>query len=142
MSQASQDSVFQITSTGSQLRDISPDIISVTGLPGTRELTDDTGLGVSGRSFEPELENVSFTVECFWTKTALTGTDTVFGPLRQHTSATAFDYGPEGSDSGDIKYSGSCWVREWAITSRVGSRVVARAVCQVDGTVSRGTYST
>lgn len=136
----SQQSVFQITDTGSTLRDITPYIVSIDGLPGPRELAEATTLNDSGRKFYPTLENVVITLELLWSDDANVGSDTVLGPLRTHNAAMAFDYGPEGKSGGDIKYSGNAWVRNYQITSRVGNMVAARCELQVNGTVTRGTY--
>lgn len=137
-------SVFQITDTGANLRDISAYITSIDGLPGVRDLNVATALGDGGEKFHPTLERVTITIELMWSDDALVGPDTVFGPLRTHTSAVAFDYGPEGKGTaggGDEKYSGNCWVRDYAITSRSGNMVTARVELKVDGKVTRGNYT-
>ena len=136
----SQESVFFIDDTGDVSRDLSPYIVSVDGLPGPRELSDATALGAGGRKWHPSLENVIFNLELMWSKDTEVGPDTVLGPLRQHTSPTDFNYGPEGSTTGDIKYHGKCWVRNFKITTRVGNLVMAAAECQVNGQVSRGAF--
>lgn len=136
----SHQSVFQITDTGSTLRDITPYIVSVDGLPGPRELGEATTLNDSGRKWYPVLENGTITLELLWSDDASVGSDTVLGPLRTHGSAVAFDYGPEGKSGGDIKYSGNAWVRNFQITSRVGSLITARCELAVNGQVARGTY--
>ena len=137
----SQQSVFQITDTGASLRDITPYIVSIDGLPGPRELAEATSLNDTGRKFYPTLENVVITLELLWSDDANVGSDTVLGPLRTHSAAVAFDYGPEGKTGGDVKYSGNAWVRDYRITSRVGNMVTARCELQVNGTITRGTYS-
>lgn len=136
----SKDSVFQITDTGAQLRDLSPYILSIDGLPGVRELIEVTALGDSGRKFIPGLENVVITLELMWSEDVSVGPDTVLGPLRTHTSAVAWDFGPEGKVNPDIKYSGNCWVRNFTAPVRMGDKVMARAELQVDGAVARGAY--
>ena len=136
----SKDSVFQLTNTTSDLNDMSPYILSIDGLPGVRELIEVTALGSSGREFIPGLENVVITLELQWSDDALVGPDKVLGPLRQHTSAVAFDFGPEGKSTGDIKYSGTCWVRNFTVPVRMGDKVTARAELQVEGTVTREVY--
>ena len=136
----SQQSVFQITDTGASLRDITPYVVSIDGLPGPRELAEATSLNDTGRKFYPTLENVVITLELLWSDDANVGSDTVLGPLRTHSAAVAFDYGPEGKTGGDVKYSGNAWVRDYRITSRVGNMVTARCELQVNGTVTRGTY--
>lgn len=137
----SKDVVFQITDTAASLRDVSPYIISIEGPPGMRELIESTALGDSGRKWQPGLQNGTFSMELQWSDDANVGCDTVFGPLREHTASTAFDFGPEGKTSGDIKYYGNCWVRNYAIVGRVGDIVKARVEIQVDGAVTRSTYS-
>ncbi len=134
-------SVFQITDTGAVLRDISPYIVAIDGLPGPRELAEATTLADTGRMFYPMLENVVITLELLWSDDALVGSDTVLGPLRTHIAAVAFDYGPEGKAVGDIKYYGNAWVRNFQVLSRVSQMVSARCELQVNGTIARGTYA-
>lgn len=137
---ASQISVFQIND-GSALRDISPYVTAIDGLPGPRELIEVTALGDTGRKWIAGLENVVITLELLWSDDASVGSDTVLGVIRDDAAARAFDYGPEGKDSGDIKYSGTCWVRNYTIMSRVGEKVSARVELQVEGIITRGTYA-
>ena len=136
----SQESAFLIDDTSGDSRDLSPYIVSIDGLPGPRELSDATALGSGGRNWHPSLENSIINLELMWSDDALVGPDTVLGPLRTHTAAVDFNYGPEGQTSGDIKYYGTCWVRNYKITSRVGNLVMASAELQVNGQVSRGTF--
>lgn len=131
----SQLSVFKITDTTNNSRDVSPYIISIEGLPGPRELNDATPLNQAGRKFHPSLQNVKFTLEVLWSDDANVGSDTVFGPLSRHTAATAFEYYPEGNPG--VKYAGNCWVGNYPILTRVGSVLTARVECQVDGVVAR-----
>jgi len=133
-------SKFFITDTGSDEREISPYIVSISGLPGPRELNEATALGDTGRKWHPALQNAVIILELMWSDDTDVGSDTVLGPLREHTAALAFNYGPEGNDSTDIKYSGTCWVRNYEITSRVGAMVLARAELQVNGAVAKGAY--
>ena len=137
----SKDSVFQLTNTTADLNDMSPYILSIDGLPGVRELIEVTALGDSGRKFIPGLENVVISLELQWSVDALVGPDVVLGPLRQHTAAVAFDFGPQGKTGGKIKYSGTCWVRNFTAPVRMGDKVTARAELQVEGTVTRGVYA-
>lgn len=136
----SQQSVFQITDTGASLRDITPYIVSVDGLPGPRELAEATTLNSSGRNWYPTLENSKIVLELLWSDDASVGSDTVLGPLRTHSAKVAFDYGPEGKTGGDVKYSGNAWVADYRIISRVGDLVKSRCELNVDGVVTRGTY--
>ena len=133
-------SKFRIDDTGGVLRDLSAYITEVRGLPGSRELNEVTALGDSGVKFIPGLEDVAITLNGLFDDTATSGPDAVLGPLRTHGSAVDFEYGPEGSSTGDIKYSGTCWVLSYELRSRVGNRVEWLAALQVEGTVTRGTF--
>lgn len=134
------NSIFQIND-GSTLRDISPYLKSVDGLPGAAELLDVTAFGVSGRAWAKGLENITFTVEGWWSDDASTGPDTVLRLVRQLTAATAFDYGPEGKTTGKQKISGTCWLRNFTTSSPVGNYVQWRAEFQVEGVITLGTYT-
>ena len=133
-------SKFQIDDTGSVLRDLSAYITEVRGLPGPRPLNEVTALGDGGARFIPGPEDVTVRVSGMFDDTATSGPDAVLGPLRTHTSAVDFEYGPEGSGSGDVKYSGTCWVVTYELKSRVGKLVEWSGTLQVEGTVTRGTY--
>lgn len=133
-------SKFLIDDTGSTQRDLSPYITEVRGLPGPRTLNEVTALGDSGVKFIQGLEDVTITLNGMFDNTATSGPDAVLGPLRTHTSAVDFEYGPEGSGTGDVKYSGTCWVVSYELRSRVGNLVEWSASLQVEGTVTRGTF--
>lgn len=133
-------SIFQITDVGSTLRDLSQFINAVNGLPGPRALNIVTGLADAGAKRHPGIEDISFSLAGTFDDTADSGPDAVLGPLRTHTAAVAFDYGPEGKTGSDVKYSGDCWVSEYLLVSQVGSVVSWTANLEVEGIVARGTY--
>ena len=136
----SRESVFQIDDTSNQLRNISAFLDEMSGLPGPRNLNDVTAMGDTGRKSIPGLEDVLITLAGHFDDTATTGPDAILGPLRTHTAELDFDYGPEGTTSGDVKYSGKFFLTSYEIESRVGSQVRFRATIQVNGAVTRGTY--
>lgn len=131
---------FTIQDSGDTERDISDYIISIAGLPGPRELNESTTLNRSGRYFHPTLENVVITLELVVSKDANVGTDTVFGPLRTHTSTRDFYYGPFGDTAGFPKYTGAAWIRNYNITGRVASLLIASVELQVQGVITRTTF--
>ena len=133
-------SKFLLDDTGGAQRDISTFITEVRGLPGARLLNEVTALGDSGARFIPGLEDVVISLAGLFEDTATSGLDAVLGPLRTHTSAVDFEYGPEGSATGDVKYSGTCWVVQYDLRSRVGSLVEWVCALQVEGAVSRGIF--
>ena len=133
-------SKFRIDDTGSVQRDLSAYLAEVRGLPGPRALNEVTALGDGGARFIPGLEDVVIGLRGLFDDTATSGPDAVLGPLRTHTAAVDFDYGPEGTGSGAVKYSGTCWVVAYDLRSRVGNLVEWSATLQVEGKVTRGTF--
>lgn len=138
-SASSKDSIFQIND-GTDLQDISPYISNVDGLPGEHTLVEVSTLGGGGRTFMPVLEAPTITLDLHWSDDPSVGSDTVLGVLQDYGTAVAFDYGPEGKASGDVKYSGICWVRDFKVIARVGAQVIGRCELQVEGQVTRGVY--
>ena len=133
-------SVFQITASVGGVKDITPYVVAIDGLPGPRELAEATTLNDTGRKWYPILENVVITLELLWSDDADVGSDTVLGPLRTHSAAVGFFYGPEGKTLNDIRYKGDAWVRNYQILSRVGQMITARCELQVNGKVNRTTF--
>ena len=133
-------SKFLLDDTGSVQRDLSAYVTDVRGLPGPRALNETTALGDSGAKFIPGLEDVTIVVHGLFDDTASSGPDAVLGPLRTHASAVDFEYGPKGTATGNVKYSGKCWAISYELRSRVGKLVEWSATLRVEGTVARGAY--
>lgn len=131
--------VFKIDDTGATIRALTAYIDEVRGIPGPRNLNEVTALGDGGAKFIPGLENSPFSITGSYDDTATTGPDAVLGPLRTHTSAVDFEYYPNTTGSGKVKYSGKCWVTDYRVTGRVGSQVRYECDLQVEGQVTRAT---
>ena len=131
---------FFIDDTGGDSRDLSPYITAMSGLPGPRRLNPATTVNDTGDKWSPGLQGATPRLELLWSDDTDVGPDTVFGPLRVHTAAVDFNYGPEGDTAGDIKYYGTCWIEDFDITSRVGNLVVATVILKVEGVVNKGTF--
>ena len=104
----SNKSRFLIDDTARTQRDLSLYIKEVSGLPGDRLLRELTGLPDSGAAFLPSVENSRVSVRGLFDDTASSGPAAVLGPLGTHATAVDFEYGPEGTASGAVKYSGTC----------------------------------
>ena len=127
-------STFTIVDTIAEIRDISPYITKVDGLPGPRRLHNVTALGDTGDKFAPGLYGATITLELMWSTDALVGPDTIFRLLRDHTAATAFSYKPIAAAGPN--YSGNCWVEDYTIHTVVNTLVMATVVLKVDGAVN------
>ena len=134
-------STFELYETGGPQRDISVDINEISGLPGQRNLSEVTALPDTGTKWIPGLENVQITLAGLFSDTTGAGGDALLGVLRTATAAVDFEYGPEGNSAGDMMYTGTCWVTDYQITSRVGNTVAWRATLQVEGVVTRAAHA-
>lgn len=134
-------SVFTIVDTGGDERDLSSYITEIDGLPGERELQEDTVLGSAGYRRDPGLENSPIRIAGVYDDTATTGPDAVLGPLRTHTAATTVEYGPKGSTNGFPRYTCTAWVRNYKVTSRVKEMVFWTAELESNGAVTRDVFA-
>lgn len=135
------NAVFAVDDSGGTLRTISQYVDNVQGLPGGRNLSEVTAFGDGGTKSIPGLQNVAFTVSGHFDSTATTGPNAVLNSLRTASATASFEYGPEGSTTGKVKFSGECWLTEYTVDSAVAEKVSFSASFQVDGTVTSGTYS-
>lgn len=133
-------SIFLLDDTGANQRDLSAYLNDVSGLPGGRNLLQQTAVGAGGQERDAGLENGMFRISGFFDDTATSGPDAVLGPLLTHTAAVDFEYGPKGSTGGFVKYSGTCWCRRYALGSNVAGLVSFTAEFEVQGQVTRGTF--
>ena len=133
-------SVFLLDDVNAAQRDLSAYLTEISGLPGGRELLQQTGVGAGGRERDAGLENGMFRISGFFDDTATLGPDAVLGPLVAHTAAVDFEYGPKGSTATYVKYYGTCWCRRYALGSSVGGYVTFTAEFEVQGQVTRGTF--
>lgn len=133
-------SVFLLDDTGGNQRDLSSYITEIVGLPGEREMLQQTAIGASGRERDPGLENGLFQIAGFFDDTSTSGPDAVLRALRTHGSPVDFEYGPKGSGGSSVKYSGTCWVRKYTLTTRVAEMVGFIVDFEVHGQVTTGTF--
>lgn len=129
------NSHYSIDATGDTLTDISQYTDNVEGLPGEQEFGDVTVYGDEGHKNIPGLENSTHTIGGNWDPSL----DAILGVRRTETAT--FEFGPAGSGSGNVKYSGECWITSYTVSAPVAEKVVWTASIRVDGTVTRGTFS-
>lgn len=131
---------FQLADSAATLRLVKSYLNSVSGLPGARGLSETTAFGDQGTRYTPGLANTTFSVAGHWDTTASVGIVTVLNGLRTATAVAAFIYGPEGSATGKVKYTGNCWLSEFSVDAAVADRVPIAATFQIDGVVTVGVY--
>jgi len=125
---------FALDDTGGTSRNISDTLNSV-DFPEVTETAETTAFGASSRSYIVGLETATISISGMWDATA-------DGYLKGGAEPTSrsFIYGPAGSTSGNVKYTGEAIMTNYAIGSPVGDVVTFTADLQVTGAVTRGTY--
>lgn len=134
------DIAFQLDDAAGMLRNVKIYLNQVSGLPGGRALSETTAFGDQGTRNIPGLANVTFSIAGHLDRTATTGIGIVLEGLRTATATASFEYGPEGSASGKLKYTGECWLTDFTIDAAVADKVPVSASFQVDGVVTGGVY--
>ena len=97
-----------------------------------------TTYGKTYKTKAPGLKEGSFSIGGLYDSTAVTGSETVIPPLVG--TVAVFEYGPEGSAAGKVKYSGSAVVEKYSVSQPVGDMVRWKASLQTTDTVTKGVY--
>lgn len=138
----SKDAVFLLEdSAASTLRSLTSDLTNVQ-FSRSNDTHDTTVLGVVGHTYIAGLTDGTITLDGFWSDTASTGSATVLDSLLALIGTSlGWEYGPEGSASTDVKYSGECVLESLDYTSPVADLVTFTASLKISGAVTKGAYS-
>ena len=115
--------VFKVDNSGGSLTDISNTLNSVS-FPRDIETLETTSFGSSDRSYVVGFKNATISVEGSFDATSV-----------------SFEYGPEGSTSSFVKYTGECLMTSYETSAGVGDIVTYSAEFQITGAVTRGAYA-
>lgn len=124
---------------GSQLRDVSPYVIELRGLPGQYKVNDISTWGSLGERPGPSIFVVHFTVEFLFNMITSVGTHTVLSSMFSNKALRAFEYYPAGITTGNAKLSGSAYLPIYEITGRVGNQLTVHAEFHADNGITIGT---
>jgi hypothetical protein len=125
---------FQVDDTGGTIRDISNTLTSV-DFPETIDTAETTAFGATSKSYIVGLRDASISISGIWDATV----DGYF--IGTEPASRSFVYGPAGSTSGNVKYTGEAIMTSYGISNPVGDSVTFSADFQVTGDVTRGTYA-
>jgi len=129
------DSVFKLDNSGGSLTDISAYVNNV-DFPETADVAESSVLGSSSKQYLVGLKDSTLGLTGFCDATA----DAIFGAVLGQSATLSFEYSPEGTGSGKVKYTGECILTNYALSSPVGDVVAYSADLQVSGAVTRGTH--
>lgn len=129
------DSVFKLDNASGSLTDISTYVNNV-DFPESADVSETTTLGADNKTYIAGLKDATISLAGLWDATA----DAIFGAVVGQSATLSYEYSPEGTASGKIKYSGEAILTSYAISSPVGDAVGYSADLQVSGAVTRGTH--
>lgn len=126
---------FKIDNSGGTPVDISDTLNSVS-FPRDAEVVETTSFGSNDRTYIVGFQNGTFSVDGTFDAT----TDGVLAGILGAGEGT-FEYGPEGTASTRIKYTGEAILTSLEVSGGVGDAVSYSAAFQISGAVTRGTFA-
>lgn len=128
--------VFKLDDSGGTLRDLSAYLDQVS-FPQPVETAETTTFGKSAKTYIVGLKDSTLSLSGKWDSTL----DGYVAPTLGQSATLSFEYGPAGSSSGLVKYSGECMVTSYEVSAAVGDAVMVSIDLQVSDAVTRGTWS-
>ena len=128
--------VFKIDDSGGTLRDISNSLTDVS-FPRSIDTAESSSFGDSAKQYVVGLSDATISVSGNFDATI----DGYLAGTVGQAATLSFEYGPEGSTSGYVKFSGECILTSYEVSGAIGDVVTYSAEYQVTGSVTRGTWS-
>ena len=128
-------SVFKLDNASGSLTDISAFVNNV-DFPETADVAETSVLGASNKTYIVGLKDATISISGLFDATV----DAILGAVVGQTATLSYEYSPEGTASGKIKYTGEAILTNYALSSPVGDVVAYSADLQCSGAVTRGTH--
>lgn len=126
--------IFQYDNAAGSLTDISTKISSVTFTP-TADSAETSTLGTTSKSYIPGLKDCTISLTGLYD----TAIGAMFNSALGNTTTKTFQYDPQGSSSGNDRWSGESFVTSFAIDTNLGGAATWSADIQVTGAVTLAT---
>lgn len=131
---------FKLDTAAGALTDISDAVDSVDGEE-TLELSEVTTFGATSKAWLAGFADGKFSASGPWSRTMHSHLAAIKTALRDGTIASStVEYGPEGTDTGDIKQSCEVILTSFKKNSKSKDAVKWEAEFQITGPVTEGTY--
>ena len=128
-------SVFKLDNASGSLTDISSFVNNV-DFPETADVAETSVLGASNKTYIVGLKDATISISGLFDATV----DAILGAVVGQTATLSYEYSPEGTASGKIKYTGEAILTNYALSSPVGDVVAYSADLQCSGAVTRGSH--
>jgi hypothetical protein len=127
--------VFKLDNASATLTDISNTLTDVS-FPAKVDTAEVTAFGASSKSYVVGLTDGTISISGTFDATV----DALFAGVVGFATALNWNYGPEGSTAGFVKYTGTGYVTSYQKSGTVGDVVKYSAEIQVTGAVTRTTF--
>lgn len=129
--------VFKLDNSSASLTDISAYLDDVS-LPRSIETAETTTFGVSGgsKTYVTGLNDATISLSGKYDSTV----DALLAGVLGQDTLLNWNYGPEGSTAGRIKFTGTAILTKYDVKSPVGGVVTFSADLQVSGSITRTTF--
>jgi hypothetical protein len=128
--------VFKVDNSGGSLTDISNTLTDVS-FPRSVDTAETSAFGDSAKTYIVGLSDATVSVSGNFDATV----DAHLAGVLGQAATLSFEYGPEGSTSPQVKYTGECILTSYEKSGAIGDVVTYSAEFQVTGAVTRGTYA-
>jgi predicted secreted protein len=128
-------SVFKLDNASGSLTDISAFVNNV-DFPETADVAETSVLGASNKTYIVGLKDATISLSGLFDATV----DAILGAVVGQTATLSYEYSPEGTGSGKVKYTGEAILTNYNLSSPVGDVVAYSADLQCSGAVTRGTH--
>ena len=127
---------FKVDNSGGTLTNISDTLNSVT-FPREIETLETTSFGSSTRSYVVGFSDATISIEGSFDATV----DAHLAGILGQEASVSFEYGPEGTTAGLVKYTGESFMTSYETSAGVGDIVTYSAEFQVTGAITRGAFA-
>lgn len=130
---------FKIDNAAGTLQTLTSFIDSV-DLDSSVDMGETTTAGAEDKTFVSGQAEHDLSISGKWDDTASTGPDVVLSGLIGNETTSTFEFGPSGSTSGRVKYSGECFMTGYKRSAPSAGVVTFTADFKVTAAVTRGTW--
>ena len=128
--------VFKVDNNAGSLTDISNTLTDVS-FPQSVDTAETSAFGSSAKSYIVGLTDSTLSISGNFDATV----DAHLAAVLGQAASLSFEYGPEGSTAGFVKYTGEALLTSYEKSGAIGDVVTYSAEFQVTGAITRGTYA-
>ena len=128
--------VFKVDNNAGTLTDISNTLTDVS-FPQSVDTAETSAFGASAKAYIVGLTDATLSVSGNFDATV----DAHLAAIVGKADSVSFEYGPEGSTQGFVKYTGEALLTSYEKSGAIGDVVTYSAEFQVTGAVTRDTYA-